>query len=76
MMKSIVKKGMYIVCLAGCLLMILAGTGMVRAGEAGKGQIRIGKMRIIPNLSVKSSYDDNIYLGNGSNNTGEIEEDD
>jgi len=40
------------------------------------GRIHAGKLKIIPGLTVEEIYDDNIYLGNGTNRTTELEESD
>lgn len=40
------------------------------------GKITIGKLKVIPGISLESEHDDNIYLGNGTNNTTELEESD
>ena len=68
-MKSLIKIGVFL--LGPVFLMLLSGNAM---GQ--KGMIRIGKMRVIPNLSIKTIYDDNIYLGNGTNNSTELKEND
>ena len=53
------------------LLMFLSVSAM-----AQEGKIRIGNLKIIPALTLQEGYDDNIYLGNGNNNTAELEEED
>jgi len=45
-------------------------------GELPGGKIRVGKMKVIPELSVSEIYDDNIYSGNGTNQQNEREESD
>jgi len=46
------------------------------AAFAEGGKIRFGNLALIPGLSVQGIHDDNIYLGDGSNNTTEVEESD
>lgn len=48
------------------------------AGPAAprEGKIRIGHISIIPGLALQEEYDDNIFLGNGDNNTTERKESD
>lgn len=46
------------------------------AASAEGGKIRFGNLALIPGLSVQGIHDDNIYLGDGSNNTTEREESD
>ena len=53
------------------LLMFLSVSAM-----AQEGKIRVGNLKIIPALTLQEGYDDNIYLGNGNNNTTELEEED
>ncbi|HUU39484.1 MAG TPA: outer membrane beta-barrel protein, partial [Desulfatiglandales bacterium] len=43
---------------------------------AQEGKINFGNLKIIPGLTLKGVYDDNIYLGNGTNQANEIEESD
>lgn len=46
------------------------------AEEMTGGRINFGSLTIIPGLSVQEVYDDNVFLGSGSNNTTEREESD
>ena len=43
---------------------------------AQEGKINIGNLNIIPGLTLKDVYDDNIFLGNGTDQANEIEESD
>ena len=65
------KRGIFITSLV-IILTIISSQLMAQEGS----QIRIGKMKISPGLGLQAVYDDNIYLGNGSNNTTEVEESD
>ena len=56
------------------ILMLLASPAL--AQEAEEGKIQFGNLKIIPGLALKEVHDDNIYLGNGTNNTDELEESD
>ena len=40
------------------------------------GKIHMGDLKIVPSLTLGSVYDDNIFLGNGSNSPGEEESSD
>ena len=44
--------------------------------NAQVGRIRHGKFTVFPGLTVQELYDDNIYLGNGTNTTAELKESD
>ncbi|PKN25632.1 MAG: hypothetical protein CVU64_19505 [Deltaproteobacteria bacterium HGW-Deltaproteobacteria-21] len=46
------------------------------AEEMTGGKINFGKLTIVPGLALQEVYDDNIFLGNGTNVTGEAEESD
>ena len=65
------KRGVFIICLAVSLLILLTAHAMAR-----RGRINFGKLEVVPSLAVEELYDDNIYLGNGTNNTTELEESD
>lgn len=65
------KKAAFIFCLAASLFIFLSAHVMAQGGK-----IQIGKLKIIPGVTLKGVYDDNIYLGNGTNNTTELEESD
>jgi hypothetical protein len=54
------------------LLSFVAFSGVFAEG----GKIRFGNLALVPSLSVQGIHDDNIYLGDGSNNTTEREESD
>lgn len=54
------------------LLLFVASSGAFAEG----GKIRFGNLALIPGLGVQGVHDDNIYLGDGSNNTTEREESD
>ena len=54
------------------LLLFVAFSGAFAEG----GKIRFGNLALIPGLGVQGIHDDNIYLGDGSNNTTEREESD
>ncbi|RJR31848.1 MAG: hypothetical protein C4576_31445 [Desulfobacteraceae bacterium] len=57
------------------LLCLLAGVSSSAWAQAG-GRINFGKLKVMPGIGVQEVYDDNIFLGNGSNNTDEREESD
>lgn len=44
--------------------------------NAQPGNIHIGKVTVLPSMTVTETYDDNIFLGSGDNNTFEEEVDD
>jgi hypothetical protein len=58
------------------LLKSLPPPGMDRHEPAEAGRIHIGNLRIIPRLTVQAVHDDNIFLGNGKNESAEKEESD
>ncbi len=43
---------------------------------AQEGAISVGKLKLHPGVTVEGIFDDNIYLGNGTNDTTELEEGD
>ncbi len=49
---------------------------MVGSVWAYQGKIKMGKISVIPGVSLTEEYDDNIYLGNGDNDTTEKKESD
>ncbi|MEW6505916.1 MAG: outer membrane beta-barrel protein, partial [Chloroflexota bacterium] len=49
---------------------------MVGSVWAYQGKIKMGKVSVIPGVSLVEEYDDNIYLGNGDNDTTEKKESD
>lgn len=65
------KRGIFIVGFVVSILMLLFSQVM-----AQRGRIRFDKLKIIPGLTLKEVYDDNIYLGNGADNTIELKESD
>ncbi|MCK4829808.1 outer membrane beta-barrel protein [bacterium] len=65
------KRGIFIAGLA-ISIMILLSSQVIAQG----GKIHIGKLTIIPKLAIQGVYDNNIYLGNGTNDTTELEESD
>ena len=65
------KKVILITCLAVSLLVLLTAHVMAQGGR-----IDFGKLKVVPGLTVQELYDDNIYLGNGTNDTTELEESD
>ena len=60
--------------------LILASVGLLflictaAKASAQQREIRLGHLSVIPSLSLEEFYDDNIYLGNGSNRTTELKE--
>ncbi len=76
------KKGFLLGCIAVCALVLVPGGGLadelrgVPFGELPGGKFQIGKMKVIPELTVLETYDDNIYAGNGTNQQNEREESD
>lgn len=63
------KRGIVIVGLAIYIVVGLSSRVMPQVGG-----IKFGKTRLIPGITVQELYDDNIYLGNGTNATTELEE--
>ncbi len=66
------KKRFLICCLFATGLLLLESAQLM----AQEGRIRIGKLKVVPSITLQGVHDDNIYLGNGTNNTNEIEESD
>jgi len=64
------KNRLFAIC---CFLCVLIQS---TSASAQKGKIRIGKMKIITSITVRSTYDDNIYLGSGTDSIGERKEPD
>ena len=62
--------------LISSLVLSLLTLASVQATAQEGGKIHVGNLKIIPGLTVQEIYDDNIYLGNGTNNTSELEESD
>ena len=46
------------------------------AAIAQEGRIRFGNLRIVPGITGEVMYDDNIFLGNGTNEGEELKESD
>jgi len=65
------KRGIIIPGLVISIVMLLSLQLMAQGGN-----INIGKLKVIPGLTIQELYDDNIFLGNGSNNTTELKESD
>ena len=65
------KKRIFIVGFAVSILMLLLSQVMAQGGR-----IRFNNLKVIPGITLQEVYDDNIYLGSGSNNTTEAEESD
>jgi len=66
-------KKMFLICCFVVTSLLILKSVQVNAEE---GRIRIGKLKVVPSIDVQGIHDYNIYLGNGSNNTDEIEESD
>jgi len=65
------KRGIFIVGFAVSIMMLLFSQVM-----AQEGRIRFNNLKVIPGITLQEVYDDNIYLGSGSNNTTEVKESD
>ena len=65
------KRGIFIVGFVVSILMLLFS--QVMAQEA---RIRFNNLKVIPGITLQEVYDDNIYLGSGSNTPTETEESD
>jgi len=65
------KRGIFIVGFGVSILMLLFSQVMAQGGR-----IRFNNLTVIPGITLQEVYDDNIYLGNGTNNTTEFEESD
>jgi len=65
------KKGIFIVGFVVSVLMFLFSQVMAQGDR-----IRFSNLKVIPGIKLQEVYDDNIYLGNGSNNATEPEESD
>ena len=68
------KKGVLIFSVASSLILSL--TVFSAPVKAQGGKIHVGNLKVVPGLALEEEYDDNIYLGNGTNTTDEIEESD
>jgi Putative beta-barrel porin 2 len=60
------------VCFFVTTLLMLTSVQVMAKG----GRIHSGNLKVIPGITVEEVYDDNIYLGNGTNRTTELEESD
>lgn len=65
------KKGIFISVALATILVLLSSPVMAQGGK-----IRMGNLKIVPSLGLEAISDDNIYLGNGSDNTTELKESD
>jgi len=65
------KRGIFIVGFGVSILMLLFSQVMAQ----GDG-IRFNNLKVVPGITLQEVYDDNIYLGNGANNTIELKESD
>jgi len=65
------KRGIFIVGFVVSILVVLFSQVMAQGGR-----IRFNNLKLIPGITLQEVYDDNIYLGSGSNNTTEAEESD
>ena len=65
------KRGIFITCLVVSLSIFLTVHVMAQGGRTSTGNLKV-----FPSFTVQELYDDNIYLGNGTNNTTEIIESD
>jgi len=65
------KKGIFIVGF-GVSISILLFSQVMAQGD----RIRFGNLKIIPDITLQEVYDDNIYLGRGTNSTTELKESD
>ncbi len=55
---------------------LTAGLIALGGAWASEGKIRVGRLVVIPGVAAQGEYDDNIYLGNGDNDTSERKESD
>lgn len=63
--------------LSGTILIVAAVIALTGISvDAQPGKIQIGKLKVLPSLAVEEVYDDNIFLGNGDNDTTELEDND
>jgi hypothetical protein len=66
-----VKRRTTVFWLMFCVVLLLPFSVM-----AQEGRIKFGNLTVVPGLTLKQEYDDNIYLGNGTNDGIELEEED
>ena len=65
------KRGIFVCCVIISFLMLASARVM-----AQEGRIHYGNLTVVPGATVKTLHDDNIFLGNGTNNTTEVKESD
>ena len=65
------KREIGILVLVISIVILLSSQVMAQGGK-----INIGKIKVVPGITIQELYDDNIFLGNGTNNTTELEESD
>ncbi len=65
------KRGIFVCCLIVSFVVLASAQVM-----AQEGRIHYGNLKVIPGITLKALYDDNIFLGNGSNTTTEVKESD
>ena len=58
------KRGIFIVGFGVSISILLFSQVMAQGGR-----IRFNNLKVIPGITLQEVYDDNIYLGSGSNNT-------
>ena len=68
----------FLMCFSGSAIAAESGAKNYYEGpdKPTEGKIRIGHITIIPGFALQEEYDDNIFLGNGDNNTTEWKESD
>lgn len=69
------RKELFPLAFCVSLILILGLTAETQAQQPG-GKLTVGRLRIVPSLGLQEVHDDNIYLGNGSNDTTELKESD
>jgi hypothetical protein len=65
------KRGIFIVGFGVSISILLFSQVMAQGGR-----IRFNNLKVIPGVTLQEVYDDNIYLGRGTNNTTELKESD
>ena len=50
--------------------------GLAQTTHPAGGKIKLGRLTVIPGFTLQEVYDDNIFSGNGKNNTTELKESD
>jgi hypothetical protein len=66
------RKELFPIALCMSLILILGLAVESLAQPQPGGKLTVGRLKIIPTLGLQEVYDDNIFLGNGSNNTTEL----